>query len=90
VTIAIGSDDYRGTSTGEARALAATGIWSNRELLSMWTETTARAIFPNRRIGRLADGDEASLLVLDGNPLDDLAALGRIRLRIKQGMVLDW
>jgi len=59
------------------------------QLLLMWTETTAATIFPERKVGRLADGYEASFLVLDGNPLDDLAKTGRIVMRVTRGRQLD-
>jgi len=58
------------------------------ELLRMWTETTANAIFPGRKIGKLAPGYEASLLVLDGDPLVSFDNVKRIRLRVKQGEIL--
>jgi len=46
-------------------------------------------IFPNRRIGRLQDGYEASFLVLAGNPLSDFSQVKNIRLRFKQGSFLN-
>ena len=42
----------------------------------------------NRRIGRLADGYEASFLGLNGNPLEDFANTARIGIRAKQGVML--
>jgi imidazolonepropionase-like amidohydrolase len=47
--------------------------------------TTPRAIFPGRKIGRLADGYEASFLVLDGDPLADWSRAHKIVSRVKQG-----
>jgi imidazolonepropionase-like amidohydrolase len=88
VTIAIGSDNYRETSAPEARYLASTGIFSNLEVLKMWSEATPQAIFPRRKIARLEPGYEASFLALEGNPLTDLANTARIRLRVKQGQIL--
>ena len=55
-------------------------------LLKMWTETTAQTIFPGRKIGELREGYEASFLALEGNPLDDIMNVHRIKLRFKQGM----
>ncbi|MFL5559270.1 MAG: amidohydrolase family protein [Gemmatimonadaceae bacterium] len=88
VAIAVGSDSYRTTSLPEALYLNSLGVLTNAELLRAWTETTARAIFTERRIGRLEPGYEASFLVLDANPLDDFANVKRIRLRFKQGSVI--
>lgn len=88
VTVAVGSDAMPDTSAYEANYLRGLQIFSDAELLAMWTGATARTIFPNRRIGRLADGYEASFLALDGDPLQDWTATRRIRLRFKQGAVL--
>jgi len=88
VTIAIGTDNYRATSVPEANYLQQLGVFSNVELLRMWTVATPRAIFPTRRIGRLDDGYEASFLGLEGNPLDDFSNTARIVLRVKQGVIL--
>jgi hypothetical protein len=51
----------------------------------MWCETTAETIFPNRKIGHLKEGYEASFLVLGGNPIDSFGSVKDIRLRFKQG-----
>lgn len=88
VRLAIGSDNYRETSVPEARYLASVGVFSNLEVLRMWSETTPLAIFARRKIGRLEPGYEASFLALDANPLLDFANTGRIRLRMKQGRFL--
>lgn len=88
VTLVVGSDDPDDTSLREIEQLATLGIWDNLGLLRMWSVDTPRAIFPGRRIGRLADGYEASFLALDGNPLEDFASVRRIRLRFKQGVAI--
>jgi hypothetical protein len=88
VTILLGSDQFRKTPAVEAALLAKLGLFSNAELLKMWCMTTPRAIFPKRRIGRLEDGDEASFLVLTGNPLADFANTSRISMRMKEGELL--
>ena len=69
---------------GSVRAL---GVFSDTALLRMWSIATPRAIFPNRKFGT-ASGDKASFLVLDGNPLGDWPAVRRIRLRVKEGIIL--
>ena len=46
------------------------------------------SIFPGRRVGRLEAGDEASFLVLAGNPLADFQNVRRIRMRFKGGVLL--
>jgi Amidohydrolase family len=85
VALAIGSDAYDDTSVGEALYLAGLGVLSPAALLRAWTETTARTIFPDRRIGRLAPGNEASFVVLADDPLRDFSAVTRVRGAVKQG-----
>jgi imidazolonepropionase-like amidohydrolase len=88
VQLALGSDDYRNGILPEVAQLRALGIFTDAELLDLWTRATPRSIFPTRKIGRLARGYEASFLVLDGDPLADFANTARIRMRVKRGEVL--
>ena len=83
----IGSDQFRKTPIGELFILARLGF-SNRDVLRIALTDTARVIFPERKLGALADGYEASFLVLDGNPIDDLANIRKINTRIKQGVAI--
>jgi imidazolonepropionase-like amidohydrolase len=87
VRLAIGSD-HAETSLAEALNLHEFGIFDNLTVLKFWCENTPQAIFPNRKIGKLADGFEASFLVLTGNPIDDFQSVKTIALRFKQGMAL--
>lgn len=87
VNVILGVDNDP-TIVDEALAVAHLGVYTNAELLRMLTEATPRAIFPARKIGRLENGFEASLLALDANPLDDLAALRRVSVRVKQGHLI--
>ena len=89
VVIAIGSDRYDATSLVEFDYLRGLGVMSDAALLRAMVEHTPRLLFPDRRIGRIADGDEASFLVLDGNPLTDADAMRRIRHRVRDGHVVD-
>jgi imidazolonepropionase-like amidohydrolase len=88
VRVIIGSDSYRTTSQPEALYLSTLRVYSNAELLRMWSEATPRAIFPGRRIGRLVPGYEASFIVLASDPLSDFANVKTIALLVKQGNVL--
>jgi hypothetical protein len=85
VRIAVGSDNFRETALAEALSLAKLAAFDNLTLLKMWSEATAAAIFPKRRIAYLKDGYEANFLVLTRNPLIDFANVRKIELRIKQG-----
>lgn len=88
VHLAVGSDAYRDDSSGEVRYLATLGVFDNLALVRLWSESTPRAIFPNRRVGCLANDCEASFLVLGGDPSTDLARVRDIRLRVKDGRIL--
>lgn len=87
VPIVIGSDGI-GDAADEAAAILATGIVEPAALLRTWTGETARAIFPERRIGSLEEGYEASFVALAGNPLEDWESVRRVRWRFKQGALL--
>ena len=88
VPLAIGSDSYRDDSVQEAAYLATLGVFTPLELLRTWSEATPRAIFPQRRVGCLDDGCEASLLALAADPSADFANTKRITLRMKDGRLL--
>src|SRR5205085_5606141 len=55
VPLLVGSDVMRGTAVTEIAALARSGVFTNQELLRMWSVTTPRAIFPMRGVGELRD-----------------------------------
>lgn len=85
---AVGPDIYGMTGRAEIDALRRLEVWSDAELLRLWFESTPLSIFPNRRIGRLADGYEASFLVLGSNPFASFDAVEQMRMRVKQGCIL--
>lgn len=88
VPIAIGSDEFRETSLLEAMKLYKLKVFDNVTLLKMWCETTVATIFPQRKVGHLKDGYEASFLVLSGDPLQDFSKVQKIEMRVKQGEIL--
>jgi len=83
--VAIGSDDPTDTSVKEAKYIKELNVFDNLELLKMWTGVTTQTIFPNRKIGSLEEGYEASFIVLDGNPIEDFDFVTKINTRFKQG-----
>ena len=86
VTLAVGSDTTPGSGVlTEVNFLHETGVFSNRELLKMWSETTPKVIFPHRRIGVLREGYEASFVVLEGDPIKDFNEVKKITMRVKRG-----
>ena len=88
VHVAIGSDAYRDDSVNEVRYLATLGVFDPLSLLRLWSESTPRAIFPNRRVGCLDEGCEASFLVLRQDPSADIRGTSAIALRMKNGRLL--
>lgn len=87
--IALGSDLWVGDAISELRALADRNVFTNSELLRIAVETPSIAIFPNRAIGTLRPGWEASFVALNCNPLDDISCVEDIRLAVKQGAVVN-
>jgi hypothetical protein len=88
VAFLIGSDTFRRDTVPEVAALKDLGLFSNAELLNLATEATPHAIFPTRKIGKLADGYEANFLVLARDPSANLDNLGSITQRVKWGRAL--
>ena len=89
VRLAVGTDDNGRTARDEAENLHRLKVFDNLALLKMWTEATPLAIFPHRRVGRLADGYEASFLALEGNPVADFSNVRKIGFRFKQGHMVE-
>lgn len=89
VTLAAGSDEFGETSSAEIAYLRTLGVFSDAELLRMWTTNCARTLFPDRRVGGLDPGHEASFLALGADPLANFDAVRDIRLRVKQGAQLE-
>ena len=87
VRLAVGVDSDRSV-LDEIDNLRRLGVLEAPELLRIAVEATPAAIFPERRLGRLAEGYEASFLALPANPLEDPGALRKPALRVKQGHVL--
>ena len=84
VRLLIGSDQFRKTPVGELFILSRLGV-PNQEILRAALVDTPHAIFPERRIGALEDGYEASFIVLDGSPIEDLSNIRKITMRVKRG-----
>jgi imidazolonepropionase-like amidohydrolase len=88
VRIVLGSDNYRSNTVSEIMAIRTLGVFSDAELLRMWSITTPQAIFPGRHLACFDAGCEASFLALAGNPLSDFENVQRISMRMKRGVLL--
>lgn len=88
VRIAIGSD-HSNSPLNEVKALQELDIFDNLTILKMWCEVSPQTIFPDRKLGLFKDGFEASFIALEANPLEDLAAISKISMRLKQGHLIE-
>jgi imidazolonepropionase-like amidohydrolase len=90
IPIGIGADSYGNTVMPEVDALIKNKVFSNRELIDIYTKTTPQLIFPSRKIGEIKEGYEASFIVLEDNPLKNIETIKSIGLKIKQGLILNY
>jgi hypothetical protein len=88
VKIALGTDNMPIAAVEEAENIYRLKVFDNLNLLKIWTENTPQTIFPNRKIGFLKEGYEASFLALEGNPLEDFSNIRKIKFRYKQGQLI--
>lgn len=84
VELVVGADDNGsaacwagGAFLDELRLLHEAGL-TNAEVLSAATLHGARSITPDPDFGEIAAGKRADLVLVDGNPLDDISATSRI------------
>jgi len=94
VTIVLGTDDgavrdhfYAYTAHRELRLMVEAGM-SPAQVLAAATKTSADVLRLTDR-GRLEPGSRADLLVLDANPLDDIAHTTRIAAVYQNGVAVD-
>ena len=84
VKVCLGTDSTHATLWREARALADLGV-SNADAIRAVTTNTAGMLGVADRLGRLAPGYLADVIAVDGNPLEDVARLRRVRGVMKAG-----
>lgn len=89
VKIIIGSDYFSKTTGVELWYLHDNKIFDNQTLLKIAVEDTPQAIFPNRKIGKLKSGYEASFITVAENPLQNFNTIKNINLRFKQGFFIN-
>jgi imidazolonepropionase-like amidohydrolase len=88
VTLILGTDS-QASVVDEVLKIQSLGTLQSEQLLRMLTLDTPKWIFPDREIGAFVDGAEASFVVLESNPLDDMRALRNIRACYKSGQRLE-
>ena len=87
--LAVGTNAYGATLTGGMIDGAHKGFLPSVELLRIASMDTPRAIFPERRIGCLEVGCEASFIGFEKNPIEDISAIRNITVRLKDGKTLE-
>ena len=88
IKIALGSDQYAKTLFTEVDYLYDNQILDGQTILNTICTTNPQLIYPNRKIGAIRNGYEASFLVLNGNPLLDFTQLKSIEAIYKQGQLI--
>lgn len=58
------------------------------DIIRSATKNAAEVCGLGRELGTLEPGKIADILVIDGNPVDDLENLTRVRLVIKEGVII--
>ena len=91
VKIASGSDpsaaDRHGRNAEELLAMTKRGL-SALEAIQAATTSAAELLGMSEHVGTLEAGKYADLLAVDGNPLQDITALLRVRFVMKGGLVI--
>ncbi|MDY5649170.1 MAG: amidohydrolase family protein [Lachnospiraceae bacterium] len=80
----IGTDGLHTGLAQEAAYIAGLGA-KNRDVLSGITVNAARLCGVDKSTGSITEGLAADLVVVDGNPLEDISALKRVQAVIQEG-----
>jgi imidazolonepropionase-like amidohydrolase len=86
----VGSDKFNGTMDIELEYWFKHQFFDPIKLLNIMCTVTPKNMFPNRKIGILKDGYEASFITLDKNPLEDWKAIQTVLMRYKQGKFVNY
>lgn len=84
ITIALGADQTNSTLLEEIDDLISIDAFDNLELLNILTQSS-KIIFPNRKLAAIKDGFEASFLLVENNPLQNIKAIKKIVKKVKNG-----
>ncbi len=86
VRFASGTDGVHGCMPFELETLVRFGV-SPADALLAGTRWSAEACRVDDQVGSLVPGKRADLIALDGDPLREIEALGRVRLVMKDGVI---
>jgi imidazolonepropionase-like amidohydrolase len=88
VNIALGADCNHGIFGFEAECAVANGMPAERALIAM-TSASARACAVDDELGSLAAGKLADVVVVRGNPVEDIKNLNDVLLVMKDGLTVN-
>lgn len=86
VKVAVGTDTNHARMDMEMQALLDAG-WTPLEAIQALTLRGAELLGKQDELGTLAAGKYADVIAVQGNPLDDAAALGNVQFVMKNGVV---
>ena len=95
MTLAFGTDSVASSSPlalvegqflAEARAL--NQVLSNEEVITTLTRNAAVYLGLGDELGTLEPGKLADIILIDGDPLDDLADLTRVKVVVQHGQIV--
>lgn len=89
VPVVVGTDASAGLSLDRELALLVEAGFTPAEALRAATIDAARAMKRDRTSGSIAVGKDADLLLVDGDPLSDIATVANVRLTMKSGVGYD-
>ena len=89
VNLIIASDDPQRTVRGEFGYLANLAKQNSAYLIKIACENTPAAIFPNRKVGKIKEGYEASFLVLTDDPFSNILKIRSTAFKVKNGVPLE-
>ena len=88
VNLIVASDDPQRTIRGEVNYLNGLAKQNGAFLIKILCENTPAAIFPERKVGKLKEGYEASFLVLTDDPFSNILKIRASAFKVKNGTIL--
>ena len=89
ITYGFGTDtSFQPTETLKHELNALSLTFSEQDIIEIMTEHTARAVFLEDEIGTLDAGKAADVVIIDGNPLENIYDLLNVELVVKGGVVV--
>jgi imidazolonepropionase-like amidohydrolase len=86
IRFALGTDAVHGEMAFEMATLVRLGV-STKDALLAATRWSAEACRVDDQVGTLQVGKRADLIAIEGDPLKDIAAMRRVRLVMKDGVI---